>query len=119
MVVEESQAPLQSIESQDPIRLSENLDSEPSSDSDLNTSRTGGVLSTPAVRYLAKQYGISLNDIQGSGKSGRVLKEDVLKYAVQKGIIESSGTPLGDQLQKELGSAEVIESPNDKKVTLR
>ncbi|CAL1397263.1 unnamed protein product [Linum trigynum] len=119
MVVDESQAPVQSVDSQVPIKVSGNLDGELSSGSDLNTTGSGGVLCTPAVRHLAKQYGISLSGIQGSGKSGRVLKEDILKYAAQKGIIESSGIPLGDHLQNELGSVEVIENPNDKKVTLR
>ncbi|ONM31761.1 Lipoamide acyltransferase component of branched-chain alpha-keto acid dehydrogenase complex mitochondrial [Zea mays] len=46
----------------------------------------GGNLSTPAVRHLAKQYGISINEIVGTGKDGRVLKEDVLNYAVSKGV---------------------------------
>ncbi|CAL1413208.1 unnamed protein product [Linum trigynum] len=119
MAVDESQVNVQSVDSQVSAQVNGDLDGEFSSGADLNTAGTGGVLSTPAVRHLAKQYGISLNDIQGSGKSGRVLKEDILKYAVQKGIIESSGIPLGDHLQDELGSAEVIQNPNDKKVTLR
>lgn len=46
----------------------------------------GGVLSTPSVRHLAKQYGLDINDICGTGKDGRVLKEDVLNYAASKGI---------------------------------
>lgn len=45
-----------------------------------------GVLSTPSVRHLAKQYGFNINDICGTGKNGRVLKEDVLRYAASKGI---------------------------------
>ncbi|KAK9084262.1 hypothetical protein Scep_030733 [Stephania cephalantha] len=43
-----------------------------------------GVLSTPAVRNLAKHYGININLIHGSGKDGRILKEDILKYACGK-----------------------------------
>ena len=35
-------------------------------------------LSTPAVRTLAKKLGLSIHEIQGSGKKGRILKEDVL-----------------------------------------
>lgn len=45
-----------------------------------------GVLSTPSIRHLAKQYGFNINDICGTGKNGRVLKEDVLRYAASKGI---------------------------------
>lgn len=47
---------------------------------------SGGVLSTPAVRNLAKELGLVLNDIPGTGKDGRILKEDVLTYATGKGL---------------------------------
>jgi 2-oxoisovalerate dehydrogenase E2 component (dihydrolipoyl transacylase) len=40
----------------------------------------GNVLSTPAVRQMARQHNIDLCCIAGSGKQGRVLKEDVLAY---------------------------------------
>ncbi|GLJ10851.1 hypothetical protein SUGI_0136580 [Cryptomeria japonica] len=42
------------------------------------------VLATPAVRQMAKEYGINLEDIPGTGKDGRVLKEDVLKYVTKQ-----------------------------------
>ncbi|HIG66421.1 MAG TPA: dihydrolipoyllysine-residue acetyltransferase [Porticoccaceae bacterium] len=38
------------------------------------------VLTTPAVRKLARQNDLDLSKIEGSGKQGRVLKEDVLRY---------------------------------------
>ena len=40
----------------------------------------GKVLSTPAVRKMAREHSIDLSHIAGSGKQGRVLKEDVLAY---------------------------------------
>lgn len=49
-----------------------------------------GALSTPAVRNLAKDLGIDINVIFGSGKDGRVLKEDVLRFGDQKGIVTDS-----------------------------
>lgn len=39
------------------------------------------MLATPAVRHLTKELNVSLADIQGSGKDGRVLKEDVYQFA--------------------------------------
>ncbi|KAI5011952.1 hypothetical protein ZWY2020_024086 [Hordeum vulgare] len=47
-----------------------------------------GSLSTPAVRHLVKQYGLNIDDIQGTGRDGRVLKEDVLNYAASKGLLQ-------------------------------
>jgi 2-oxoisovalerate dehydrogenase E2 component (dihydrolipoyl transacylase) len=38
-------------------------------------------LATPAVRHLTKQHNIEIAEIAGSGKDGRVLKEDVQKFA--------------------------------------
>lgn len=49
------------------------------------------VLSTPAVRGLAKQYGIDISGVQGTGKDGRVLKEDVIKYASGRLINKEPG----------------------------
>lgn len=87
--------------------------------SELNKNTRGGILSTPAVRHLARQYSIDLNDVQGSGKDGRILREDVLKYAIQKGIVESSSDSSGGEENNQYSSAEVKWQPDDKIVPLR
>lgn len=38
------------------------------------------VLASPATRYLAKLHNIELAKVMGSGKNGRISKEDVTKY---------------------------------------
>lgn len=100
--------------------------SENSPDFKLNKDTVGGVLATPAVRNLAKLYGINLNDVDGSGKDGRVLKEDVLKYAVQKGAADSPSVSadcreqlLGEEETYPRKFAEVKRYPDDKSVPLR
>ena len=38
------------------------------------------VLATPAVRHMAKKDGVNLNEVQGTGKGGHVLKEDLVRH---------------------------------------
>ncbi|XP_037288427.2 dihydrolipoamide branched chain transacylase E2 [Rhipicephalus microplus] len=50
-----------------------------------STTEPGGgqgdrVLTTPAVRRIAMENNIRLTDVTGTGKDGRILKEDVLRY---------------------------------------
>ncbi|XP_042517775.1 lipoamide acyltransferase component of branched-chain alpha-keto acid dehydrogenase complex, mitochondrial-like isoform X2 [Macadamia integrifolia] len=79
MAVEESQVP--SVRS---------LDNTTHLKAELYKENIGGVLATPAVRNLAKQYGVCINDIHGTAKGGRILKEDVLKYVDNKGTSKES-----------------------------
>lgn len=83
MVVEESQVQTQTGKEFENIKTI---------DSEQNEHNVSKVSSTPAVRGLAKQYGINIDDVVGTGKDGRVLKDDVLKYAVEKGILEDSSS---------------------------
>ena len=55
---------------------------EATDDADLeNTARRNvKVLATPAVRRIAMEHGVNLADVTGSGKEGRVLKEDILAF---------------------------------------
>ncbi|MFP7699509.1 MAG: dihydrolipoamide acetyltransferase family protein [Candidatus Phytoplasma pyri] len=49
---------------------------------DLNkiNSNKEKILTTPLVRSMAKKLGIDLNNVNGSGINGKILKEDVEKY---------------------------------------
>ena len=42
-----------------------------------------GSLATPAVRHLIKEHKLSIEDVEGSGRDGRVLKEDVQRHLSQ------------------------------------
>ena len=50
----------------------------------------GAVLATPVVRKLAKDLGVALEKVPGSGPGGRVTEEDVRRAAGPKGL---AGTP--------------------------
>ncbi|XP_022973737.1 lipoamide acyltransferase component of branched-chain alpha-keto acid dehydrogenase complex, mitochondrial [Cucurbita maxima] len=96
-------------------------------DSQLDKSKGVGVLSTPAVRNLAKQYDIDINDVRGTGTDGRILKDDILQYAVKKGIIEEQRVSSAPSPKEQLVESEnypnaqdeVWWSYEDKKVQLR
>lgn len=42
---------------------------------------THATLATPAVRHLTKEMNVNIEDVDGSGRDGRVLKEDVYQFA--------------------------------------
>ncbi|XP_058082537.1 lipoamide acyltransferase component of branched-chain alpha-keto acid dehydrogenase complex, mitochondrial isoform X2 [Magnolia sinica] len=89
IVTEEIQTPMPSHDALADTS-SDSESSEPDDQCSLVNKEIVGVLSTPAVRHLAKQYGLNINDICGTGKDGRVLKEDVLKSAANKGLCKES-----------------------------
>ncbi|KAI9363058.1 2-oxoacid dehydrogenases acyltransferase-domain-containing protein [Pilaira anomala] len=63
----------------------------------VRSSSDGTVLATPAVRGLAKQKGIDINSVVGTGKDGRVIKEDILSFGAtkEKESISSSEPVIG------------------------
>jgi 2-oxoisovalerate dehydrogenase E2 component (dihydrolipoyl transacylase) len=42
---------------------------------------THASLATPAVRHLTKELGVNIEEVNGTGRDGRVLKDDVHKFA--------------------------------------
>jgi len=46
---------------------------------------TGKVLATPVARQLAKDLGVDIAKINGTGENGRIMKEDIEKAAAHKG----------------------------------
>ena len=50
-------------------------------------------LATPAVRHLARQANVDVDSVSGTGKDGRVLKEDVRRYLESQASCVSSSKP--------------------------
>lgn len=48
---------------------------------DVEVDENRRVIAMPSVRKLARDKGVNIKAVQGTGKNGRVLKDDVLAYA--------------------------------------
>lgn len=58
-------------------------------------SATGKVYASPTVRRLASEFGVDLSQVSGSGRKGRILKEDVqsyVKYELSRPKLTSSSS---------------------------
>ena len=53
---------------------------EQSNPASTGATGSGKGLATPAVRKMAAEHNISISEVAGSGKDGRVLKEDILRH---------------------------------------
>ncbi|KAJ5871578.1 Lipoamide Acyltransferase [Penicillium soppii] len=51
-------------------------------------------LAVPAVRGLLKNHGVDILDVNGSGKDGRVMKEDVLKFVAERDSPVTATVPV-------------------------
>ena len=65
------------------------LETDETADRAVDTSDAGstgkhGSLATPAVRGLLKEHDLAIGDITGTGKDGRVLKEDVHAFLAER-----------------------------------
>ena len=62
-------------------------------------SDAGDVPAGPAIRRLAREVGVDLKTVQGTGEHGRILREDVLKVVREgsRGSTSAASTPAGGQ----------------------
>lgn len=81
------------------------------------TKQTGkhASLATPAVRHLAKDLNVDITEITGTGKDGRVLKEDVYKFVQVKASASipspSGATPTTPGVSAAAAAASAFPSP--------
>lgn len=59
----------------------------------------GKPLATPAVRRVAREHGVQLAMVSGSGKGGRILKSDVLAFIESRGAATGAAAASSPQVR--------------------
>ena len=73
-------------------------------------SSASGIYAGPAVRKLAREFGIDLNKVIASGPRNRILKEDLHKFVKSKLEGSSAGIPMMPSIDfSEFGNVEEID----------
>ncbi|KAJ1964786.1 hypothetical protein GGI12_001192 [Dipsacomyces acuminosporus] len=61
---------------------------------DYSADRTNDVVyATPAVRRVAREHSVDLKYVPGTGKDGRILKEDLLRFIESGGVSQAPAEP--------------------------
>lgn len=97
----------------------------PSAVSAVEVEQTGDVYAGPAVRKLARQLGVDMGKVSGTGPRGRLLKDDVRGYvkpivqAAQSGAsFGGSGIPALPVIDySKFGEVEIVKMSKIKKLT--
>ncbi|KAJ3051084.1 hypothetical protein HDU99_008508, partial [Rhizoclosmatium hyalinum] len=80
------------ITNEDVLNFKANALSSPTTGKGASGSKAD-VLATPAVRHFAKEQGVDLSLVKGTGKEGRITKEDVLAFKSQPAPTTVAPTP--------------------------
>lgn len=80
----------------------------PAAESAASADRPKRVPVTPAARKLAKEHGIDLDRVTGSGPRGRITREDVQKIIDGGGQPAATPAPTEDEIQPLRGMRKVI-----------
>jgi len=97
----------------------ENLESseDTSSTSSEVPDESTGSNASPSVRRLAREKGLDISEIEGSGRSGEVLRNDVLNAAGEQNTEKDNEPSKAHTVESEEGEVERVEMNNVKQMT--
>ncbi|KAI1281041.1 2-oxoacid dehydrogenase acyltransferase [Xylaria sp. FL0933] len=75
-------------------------------------------LATPAVRHLCKELNVEITDVNGTGKGGRVLKEDIYKFVEARDSGKQTTQPTGATLEAPSAAFTTTEKQTETTVAL-
>ncbi|WP_448212254.1 dihydrolipoyllysine-residue acetyltransferase [Colwellia sp. MEBiC06753] len=64
-----------------------------------NTAVNGKALASPAVRRIARELGVNIHQVPGTGNKGRVYKEDVVRFHESGGQVSAGQANAGGNAQ--------------------
>ena len=99
------------------LAASATLEETPSASASEDDSEPVGV--SPAARKLAEEEGVNLQDVQGSGRDGRIVKDDVAREAAARSSRGSAAAVDGAPTPESGDSASMFDRPKGERVERR
>ncbi|MBC02273.1 MAG: hypothetical protein CMJ34_03070 [Phycisphaerae bacterium] len=75
------------------------------------TSDRGKALATPAVRRIARELGVDIDRVRGSGRGGRVTASDVHSHAAMDGAAAPAARHNAEETDRAVATAATITTP--------
>ena len=66
------------------------------------------ILATPVSRAVAKDLGVDINKVRGSGPAGRVMKDDIIKYAEKGTTVKTTNANINISKEEALVEIEPL-----------
>ncbi|MFV0248331.1 MAG: 2-oxo acid dehydrogenase subunit E2 [Tenacibaculum sp.] len=86
-----------------------------SSEESANTTDKGRILASPLAKKIAKDKGIELSTVKGSGENGRIVKKDIENYKLVKDETASSNKIVSSNIVSNVSRAVLEESVEEVK----
>ena len=79
-LIKQQESSFQEIDTSDMDEVDKDKTEHIKTEQNTNVSRIAGIYAGPAVRKLAREFGIDLNKVSASGPRNRILKEDLHRF---------------------------------------